>query len=207
MHSMKLNLGCGARYVEGWVNVDYSFGARFAKVPFFSRVNKKLGLFDIDWDKRIVLHDLTTGFPWIDGSADVIYTSHTLEHLTKEHGHSFLEECYRVLRKDGIIRILVPDLKYLIDEYSNGNLHAEDVVERLGVLPGNNTNALKNRLSFLIQFPHKCMYDASRLSTLLGEIGFRVKGMNPFVSDIGDIDRIELQDRTENAVIVEGRKI
>jgi len=31
---MKLNLGCGNQVVEGWVNVDYALGARFAKIPF-----------------------------------------------------------------------------------------------------------------------------------------------------------------------------
>lgn len=111
---MKLNLGCGAQVVEGWVNVDYSLGARFMKVPLFRAVNRKLRFFNIDWDNRIYLHDLTRPFPWPEASVDAAYSSHTLEHLSRDAGRRFLGECHRVLRRGGIVRILVPDLQHHI---------------------------------------------------------------------------------------------
>jgi predicted SAM-dependent methyltransferase len=39
-----------------------------------------------------------------------------------------------VLRKDGIIRILVPDLRLIVTEYLANRVYAEDFVEELGVL-------------------------------------------------------------------------
>ena len=50
------------------------------------------------------------------------------------------------------------------------------------------------------------MYDNSRLVTILNDIGFQASDRAAFDSDIEDIRLIELEGRTENAVIVEGRK-
>jgi len=203
---MKLNLGCGPQVPEGWINVDYALGARFTKIPFFRAFNKKVKLFNLDWNEKIYLHNLTKKFPWSDSSTDIVYSSHTLEHFSKEEGRRFLSECYRVLRKNGIIRIVVPDLRKDVIEYMEGRVYADDFVEKLGVLYGDSDNTLKGRLSPFIQFPHKCMYDNSRLIDILSEIGFEATVRAPFDSDIEEIRQVELESRTKHAVIVEGRK-
>lgn len=203
---MKLNLGCGSQVHNQWVNVDYALGARFTKIPFFHAINRKVKLFNLDWNERIYLHDLTKKFPWADASIDIVYSSHTLEHFSKKDGRRFLTECHRVLRKDGIIRIVVPDLRHAINEYIKGRICADDFVEKLGVLYTNSNNILKERLSPFYQFPHKCMYDNSRLIEILNEIGFEASARAAFDSNIEDIQLVELEDRTEYAAIVEGRK-
>jgi len=203
---MKLNLGCGSQVVDGWINVDYSLGARLAKFPLFRSINQKLKLFDLDWNPRIYIHDLSKRFPWLDSSIDVIYSSHTLEHLSKDDGVKFLHECYRVLRQDGMIRIVVPDLRHFVFEYIYGQIVADEFVEKLGVLYGNSGNTFKDLLSPFIQFPHKCMYDNQRLLEIMDLVGFAVNTKDAFESEIDDIHKIELPDRCTNAVIVEGRK-
>lgn len=203
---MKLNLGCGSHVPEGWVNADYALGARLARLPLFPTLNRRLRLFDMDWNPGIRLHDLTRPFPWPDGSADVVYSSHTLEHFTKEDGRRFLGECHRVLRHDGIVRIVVPDLAHTVNRYLRGELAADDFVAELDVLYLPSANPLKNRLSPFIQFPHKCMYDSASLQRVLTEVGFAVRDRGPFDSDIADIRVVELEPRTHHAVIVEGRK-
>ncbi len=204
---MKLNLGCGSQVPDGWVNVDYALGARFTKIPFFRALNKKLKLFNMNWNEKIYLHDLTRKFPWADSSIDIVYSSHTLEHFTKEDGRRFLQECHRVLRKDGIIRIVVPNLRHYVTEYIEGRIFADDFVEELGVLYRTGNNTLKKRLSPFLQFPHKCMYDNSRLIEILNELGFEASTRAAFDSDIEDIRLVELENRTtDNVVLVEGRK-
>lgn len=203
---MKLNLGCGSQILAGWTNVDYALGARFAKVPLFRSINRSLGLFDSEWDSRIHLHDLTRPLPWPDDSASVVYSSHTLEHLSREQGRHLLEQAYRVLKRGGIIRIVVPDLKSYVTKYLEGELKADDFVEAIGVLYGNPSSTLKRRLAPFIQFPHKCMYDTPRLVAILEEIGFDATARGPFESDIPEIRALEIEARTVDAVIVEGRK-
>ncbi len=203
---MKLNLGCGSQVLNGWVNVDYALGARFTKIPFFRTLNRKIKLFNLDWNDKIYLHNLTKKFPWPDSSVDVVYSSHTLEHMSKEDGRKFLEECHRVLISNGIIRIVVPDLQHNVNEYINGNVNAEDFVKDLGVLYKHSGGSIKKQLVPFLQFPHKCMYDRQRLLAILQEIGFNASARKAFDSEIENIHTLELESRTVNAVIVEGRK-
>ena len=203
---MKLNLGCGDHVTAGWVNVDYALGARLMKVPLFRSINRRARLFDMDWDERIFIHDLTKTFPWESSSIDVTYSSHTLEHLTREDGRQFLSECHRVLKAGGIVRIVVPDLQSYVERYCQGLLKADEFLESLDVLYTHNTSALKRRLAPFIQFPHKCMYDRQRLLEILQEIGFEASIRAPFESEIDDIGAVEQRGRAEGAVIIEGRK-
>lgn len=203
---VKLNLGCGGQVLDGWINVDYALGARLMKVPFFRAINQRLRLFDLDWNDKIFLHNLTKPFPWQSGSVDVTYSSHTLEHMSREEGRQFLSECFRVLRPGGVIRIIVPDLRWYVDDYINGKIKAEDFLEKLDVLYLSSPNALKSKMAPFIQFPHKCMYDNERLVAVLKDIGFDASVRAPFDSEIDDIRQIEIGGRTDNAVVVEGRK-
>ena len=207
MEKLKLNLGCGNQFIDGWINVDYSLGSKLSKAPFFSLINKKVKLFNIDWDERIFLHDLTQKFPWSDESVDEIYSSHTLEHFDKKQGYDFLCDCYRVLKKEGIIRIVVPDLKAFVNHYLEGDILADNFVKFLGVLyEEKGDSLLKKKLAPMIRFPHKCMYDTERLLDIMSEIGFSCQSQEPFVSKISDIKNIELPERTVEAVIIEGQK-
>ena len=196
----KLNLGGGGQSPEKWINVDYAFAARTAKIPFFHVSNSRLKIFSLNWNKTIVLHDLRKRFSWNNEYNDVIHSSHTLEHLTKEEGIFYLGECYRVLKKRGIIRIVVPDFRHLVDDYISGALRSNDFVENLGVLFKSRERGIKGRLAPFIQFPHKCMYDAETLLSIMRQLGFTFDKSQSFCSRIEDIDQVELRDRTENAV-------
>jgi SAM-dependent methyltransferase len=89
-----LNLGCGQRFHIDWTNVD-----------FFSN------------GKDVVAANLLKGIPFSDSSFDVVYHSHLLEHIPKEHSFVFIKECYRVLKPGGILRVVVPDLENMVKEY------------------------------------------------------------------------------------------
>jgi len=90
----KLNFGCGTHIAEGWENIDF--------VAFCPKVK---------------LVNLLGGFPYPDNSFDVAYSSHVLEHFTKSDAFDILKEVYRILRTDGIVRIVVPDLEGSCREY------------------------------------------------------------------------------------------
>ena len=91
---MKVNLGCGARLREGWINMD------------FSSVHPS-----------VRAHDLKKGIPLEDSSVDLVYHSHLLEHFTREGGGFFLSECQRVLKPGGVVRVAVPDLEAVTRAY------------------------------------------------------------------------------------------
>jgi predicted SAM-dependent methyltransferase len=89
-----MNLGCGHRYHPNWTNVS----------------NTNTG-------KGVVVHDLRRGIPFPSSTYDVVYHSHLLEHFSVSLAKPFLKECLRVLRPEGVIRIAVPDLEQIVQEY------------------------------------------------------------------------------------------
>ena len=90
----KLNIACGGRYHNGWVNIDFH-----AESNHVTKVN------------------ILGGLPFEDNSIDVIYSSHFLEHLSQEQADFVLKESYRILKEDGLIRVVVPDLEDICKEY------------------------------------------------------------------------------------------
>ncbi len=204
---LKLNLGCGSKFVDGWINVDYSLGARFSKIPFFRAFNRKIRLFRMDWDKRIKIHDLRRTFPFDTESVDVVYTSHTLEHFSKQDGEGFLRECHRVLKLGGIIRVVVPDLVAIVSNYTSGKTSADLFLDELCVVcDTSQMGPLKRFFADQIAFPHKCMYDTQTMLARLSEIGFQAESRAVFESEIDDIKVIESEERTKDTVIVEGKR-
>lgn len=89
-----LNVGSGDRFHTGWVNLDCR--------PTSPKVRR---------------HDLRSGIPFPDGSFDVVYHSHVLEHFSRSAGLKFLGECHRVLKGGGILRVAVPDLECIARLY------------------------------------------------------------------------------------------
>jgi SAM-dependent methyltransferase len=204
---MKLHLGCGAQTPEGWVNVDYFIGARLARIPVLGWLARKSGAFGLSWPPDVFLHDLRRPFPWRDASAQAIYASHLLEHLTREDGARFLRECHRVLAPNGILRIVVPDLRAMVDAYCKGSASSLDFLDGLGVRAEAPTDGrLKRLLAPWFRFPHRCMYDRESLLGCLREAGFEATTRAPFESRIDDLRAVESQARTSGAVIAEGSK-
>ena len=91
--SKKVNLGCGNVYINHWYNYDY-VGSKYVNV-----------------------HDLSKSIPLSDNSMEFTYSSHIIEHFSKEDGKKFLCEQYRILKPGGIIRIVFPDLFTLCKNY------------------------------------------------------------------------------------------
>jgi SAM-dependent methyltransferase len=115
-----VNLGSSARTAPGWTNIDSSFILRMGRHPRLSRFLWKIGLISSDRYARIqnvnsgcVVWNLVNGVPYPDETFDVVYHSHLLEHIDRDRAPGFLSECFRVLKRGGVIRVVVPDLEQL----------------------------------------------------------------------------------------------
>lgn len=119
-----LNLGCGTKTSDkaGVVNIDLSILLKIKKNAVLSRLaplllnGSRREKFDA-LPNNILVHDLSKGIPYDDGTVDVVYHSHVLEHLDREVAKGFLLEVKRVLRPGGVHRIVVPDFEYLCRNY------------------------------------------------------------------------------------------
>jgi len=88
-----LNIGCGSNFLNGWTNID-----------FFSKRN-------------VDFCDIRKPLPYHNDVFDAVYSSHALEHLTKNKGEKLISEIYRILKNGGICRVVIPDTEKICIEY------------------------------------------------------------------------------------------
>jgi predicted SAM-dependent methyltransferase len=227
---IRVHLGCGLTTPSGWVNVDGSWNARLAKHPILRRTLHALHVtspdkLNVPWNPEILIHDLRTPLPFPNDSASTVYSSHLLEHLYFEEGHRLIRETYRVLADGGILRIVVPDLGSIVQEYlgerpfgepSNGAVKpcsADRLNQRLLMrAPAPPSDNLFSRLynSWMDFHTHKWVYDANSLIHHLESAGFvEVRQMALHESQIDGIEQIEDPSRIlkGEGICVEGIKL
>lgn len=98
------NIGAGTFQHKVWTNVD----------------------FESDWyssNKIDINYDLLSmsPLPIPDSSANIIYTSHTIEHISNEATQHLFNQSYRVLKPGGVIRITCPDIDLLYNILINND--------------------------------------------------------------------------------------
>ena len=93
-----INLGSGNSYVNNFINIDF-FGNKM-----------------IDYGM-----DLRYPFKIESNSIDGIFSEHTFEHLSHLEVDNTLSECCRILKPEAKIRIIVPDLSILIEQYCSND--------------------------------------------------------------------------------------
>jgi predicted SAM-dependent methyltransferase len=114
---MKLNIGAGFTYQEGFTNIDICKDYLFWWFPFKkllyllsgTRKHHPFIVFEQVLNSRPIRYDIRKPLPFANNTIEEIYTSHVLEHLTEEDGIRFLLECERVLMAGGTLRIVTPD--------------------------------------------------------------------------------------------------
>lgn len=93
-NKVKLHLGCFKRKIYGFINVDIRD--------------------DVEPD---VVDDITKLQKFEDNSVDLIFTSHTLEHVKREEVHKTLGRWYEVLKPGGKLFVSVPDMQAVCEHY------------------------------------------------------------------------------------------
>lgn len=82
---MRLNVGCGAHYADGWVNVD------------------------TDPEVYAEFHADAAELPFADDDAEMVYLGHLLEGIDTEQARTILLETRRVLQPTGFLVVLYPN--------------------------------------------------------------------------------------------------
>jgi predicted SAM-dependent methyltransferase len=133
---MKLHLGCGKRYIPGFIHidaVDYPHVDHVATIDNLSFIQ--------------------------DGTVDLIYNCHVLEHFKRRDVDRVLAEWFRVLKPRGVLRVSVPDFAALCEIYQR--------YQKLDLVVG----ALFGRQDYLYNI-HYNVFDFPALSEQLERAGF-----------------------------------
>jgi len=106
MASKYLNIGGGRFHQKDWLNLDYPFDKYAGKRDINS----------IDIKHNLML---MKKIPLENNSMEIVYSEHTIEHLSYKAAQFMLNESYRILCHSGIIRIACPDAEVIYDFYKN----------------------------------------------------------------------------------------
>jgi predicted SAM-dependent methyltransferase len=179
----KYNLGCGDKLYKDFINIGYWH--QLADDTVYKDVNGKEGTFMLNFDLR-------KGIPAHDGSLDLVYHSHMLEHLSYQDGISFVQECYRALAAGGKMRILVPDLELWVKAYASNDRF---FLEQYRKILDKNIYVTNGAIfmGMLHNHEHKCGYDFDTIKWLLEHTGFvgvrkTLYADSEYVSNISEIE-------------------
>lgn len=96
LDKIKLNIGCGANKLTGFINID----SQESNAPD-------------------LVFDITKGLlPYEENSVDEILFSHCIEHIEEKYHDAVLTDFWRVLRPDGILYISYPEFLKCVEAYS-----------------------------------------------------------------------------------------
>lgn len=102
---------------EQIIAVDLGCGQNKASIEFFRdnlqiTPTKVIGLDIANCDGVDIVHDLTVfPYPIEDESVDAIHSSHFVEHLDGFERMKFFDECHRILKKGGKMKVIHPYYK------------------------------------------------------------------------------------------------
>lgn len=164
----RLHLGAGGHRLRDWINVD------------------------IVSDAADVLADFTAPLPFRSDSVDLVHSEDLLEHLEVDAGKRMLAECHRVLRAGGVMRLLTPDLRALIERvylqrepghlaWCDAHLSASGPCEALN-------------MHLRMNGEHRFVYDEEHLTETLRAIGFRVRRVRHNWSPERELRYLDLRD-------------
>lgn len=165
----KIHLGSGDHPLAGWINVD------LAPAPAID-----------------LAADLTREMPLRSGSVDLIHCEDFIEHVDAAAGKLVLQECNRVLRSGGVVRILTPDLRALVEEiyvrrdprhlrWCRAYLSSEDPCAALN-------------MHMRMGGDHRFIYDEDHLTAQLREAGFGVRRVRYNWSPVPELRYLDLRD-------------
>lgn len=148
-------------------------------------------------------YDLRIGLPFPDASIDFIYSEHVLEHFSYNDLILLLQDCYRVIKENGIFRLVVPNAAIYLNAYSQKEKIDDDFQKKycryeFGLSyksPIDYVNYI-----FYMNGEHRHMFDPDSILVILSDIGFKNVHLDDFSPEI------DKQDRKDNSIYVEATK-
>ena len=147
---VRLHVGSGGHIMEGWINLDIDL------VP------------PVD-----ITANAAVSLPFRTASVDRIHSEDFIEHIDADAGKGFVGEAFRVLRPGGIMRLLTPDLRAIVQRVYLGR-EPRHLRWCYNYLDANDACEAFN-MHMRMNGEHRFIYDGEHLRSVLTERGFKVR--------------------------------
>jgi len=145
---VRINFGSGSFHLEGWINVDLDAATR-----------------------PDVVADLARSAPFATGAADFIFSEDFIAVLGLPGLRLFLRECRRILKPQGAMRLLTPDLAKLARMYLDDPATLVDLWNRTVGVPVTTGTACEV-VNLAMELAGRFQYDSATLIQLAAAAGF-----------------------------------
>lgn len=135
------------------------------------------------WQNYDMEVDITKPLPFASDSVDFIFAEMVVEHVTPQQGWNFLDECFRLLKPGGVVRIVIPDfvknMRDLNAAYMAANNRCTGAVTRK-----------EHARSIIFCHGHQAMWTQEMMVCALDAIGFKavpvkfLESAHPMLNDI-----------------------
>jgi predicted SAM-dependent methyltransferase len=203
-----LQYGSGFDGPEEWINFDASPMIILAKIPVFGKIiQKKRNLYI---SENIKYGNIVNGLLKHNGTCDAVYCSHVLEHLTYEEFITAIGNTYLLLKKGGVFRLVMPDLRKLCENYLKDEANPKAAVEFINGsgMALRQRRKLRDRIiSVFANSRHQWLWDYNAAKEILERAGFteiRICEYND--SAITEFKMVENKERFNEALAIEAKK-
>ena len=148
------NIGAGGFNHPFWTNIDYENDWYFQH----RKNNRKAIQYD--------LHSLNP-IPIDANSAEIFYTSHTIEHISDEAAQFVFDEVYRILKNGAVFRLTTPNIELVYNAFKKNDLDFFHYMYRNSAIPAllNGVEVIQDKRKASIEQLFLFIF-ASSLSTL-----------------------------------------
>jgi predicted SAM-dependent methyltransferase len=150
----------------------------------------------VDWDRSCkpdLIADLARSLPFKSHSVDYIHSEDFIEQIDLEAAYSFFHEGFRILKEDGVMRVLTPDLYVFARRYLNRDEDLVGLWEREVGIPLR-TGTLGELFNLGIRLlGHRFLYDEDTLIRVLRDCGFEPRKVGYQESDEKELRGLDIR--------------
>ena len=201
----KIHFGCGDCAPSDWDNYDSSPTLLFQRLPIIGRLFRG-GPF-MPFPIHVRRGNIAKGLPVAPQTANVIYCSHVLEHLSLQDIDKALANIYSYLVPGGIFRLVMPDLEFIIQKY----VSATDPEAAARFMVDSHLGKRNSKLwTFLLDWcghQHRWLWDFKGIEAKLADHGFAEIRRAVFAdAETPEFNDVELQTRWQDSLGIECRR-
>lgn len=177
LNGKKLNLCSGSVKIDGFVNIDFLPGADIV----------------LDLERDLL--------PFSANSVDVVVCNSAINYFTRNRAQQIINDVYRVLKPDGIVRFGTQDLRVLVEKYiaNDTEFYFQKLPDGRERFPGTTIGDKLNEFfcGFGVRDKHcKYLYDFESLKILFQDAGYKSIEQKKYRESL--IPEIEMIDNRPN---------